>query len=134
MLVRKVIMKKISLTIVALLSLAMLVACSKHQTEETVSEASTEEVVETTESSEVSTAEEITEDTETNDDGTVVYDGSIVKNTDHPDYNPYYRELLDQPKVILQKNSTVNIPEKKVATAITSKNGMYIILPCINAS
>ena len=94
MLVRKVIMKKISLTIVALLSMAMLVACSKHQTEETVSEASTEEVVETTESSEVSTAEEITEDTETNDDGTVVYDGSIVKNTDHPDYNPYYREFI----------------------------------------
>ncbi|HGO8536015.1 TPA: hypothetical protein ACLBAX_000034 [Streptococcus suis] len=88
-------MKKISLTIVALLSLAMLAACSGRQTEETVSEPSTEEVVETKESSEASTAEEVTEDTEANDDGAVVYDGSIVKNTDHPDYNPYYDERQD---------------------------------------
>ena len=88
-------MKKISLTIVALLSLAMLTACSGRQTEETVSEPSTEEVVETTESSEASTVEEVTEDTEADDDGAVVYDGSIVKNTDHPDYDPYYDERQD---------------------------------------
>ena len=87
-------MKKISLTIVALLSMAMLAACGSRQTEETVSEPSTEEVVETTtESSETSTTEEVTEDA-TNDDGAIVYDGSIVKNTDHPDYNPYYREFI----------------------------------------
>lgn len=86
-------MKKFSLTIVALLSLAMLTACSGRQTEETVSEPSTEEVVETTESSEVSTVKEVTEDTETNN-GAVVYDGSIVENTDHPDYDPYYREFI----------------------------------------
>ena len=91
-------MKKISLTIVALLSLAMLTACSGRQTEETVSEPSTEEVVETTESSEASTVEEVTEDTEADDDGAVVYDGSIVKNTDHPDYDPYYYEQQDSHK------------------------------------
>ncbi|AWL25262.1 TPA: hypothetical protein U1B35_000695 [Streptococcus suis] len=91
-------MKKISLTIIALLSLAMLAACSKHQTEETVLEPSTEEVVETTESSEASTTEEVTEDAENNDDGTVVYDGSIIKNTDHPGYNPYYDERQDDIK------------------------------------
>ena len=91
-------MKKISLTIVALLSMAMLAACGSRQTEETVSEPSTEEVVETTESSEASTTKELTEGTEANDDGIVVYDGSIVKNTDHPDYDPYYYEQQDSHK------------------------------------
>ena len=91
-------MKKISLTIVALLSLAMLAACDSRQTEETVSEPSTEEVVETKESSEASTAEEVTEDTEANDDGAIVYDGSIVKNTDHPNYDPYYYEYIGSTK------------------------------------
>ncbi|HFU4085564.1 TPA: hypothetical protein ACGO7S_000373 [Streptococcus suis] len=91
-------MKKISLTIVALLSLAMLAACNGRQTEEIVSEPSTEEVIEeTTESSEISSTEEVVDDSEA-DDGTIVYDGTIVDNTDHPEYDPYYNEYIGSTK------------------------------------
>lgn len=99
----------------------MLTACSGRQTEETVSEPSIEEVVETTESSEASTVEEVTEDTEAND-GTVIYDGSIVKYRSS-NYNPYYREFIGSAQGDFTEKLDREYSREEVAAAITLRNG-----------